>query len=207
MGLIGRVICIEGEMVACTFGVPLNEETEGMINHDRFAIMKKGVRLLNFARGGLVRTKDLKEALKSGILGKYVTDFPDEELLKTDGVICIPHLGASSLEAEENCAVMAVDQIRNFLERGNIRNSVNFPNCEMDITGDWRLVIANRNIPAMVGQITAVLADERINIADMLNRSRGELAYNIIDIDGEISDRSIKKIRAIDGVLMVRVIE
>ncbi len=187
--------------------VPLNEETEGMINHDRFAIMKKGVRLLNFARGGLVRTKDLKEALKSGILGKYITDFPDEELLKTDGVICIPHLGASSLEAEENCAVMAVDQIRNFLERGNIRNSVNFPNCEMDITGDWRLVIANRNIPAMVGQITAVLADERINIADMLNRSRGELAYNIIDIDGEISDRSIKKIRAIDGVLMVRVIE
>ena len=130
-----------------------------------------------------------------------------EELLKTEGAICIPHLGASSSEAEENCAIMAVTQIRDFLERGNIRNSVNFPDCDMDITGDRRLVIANRNIPAMVGQITAVLADDRINIVDMLNRSRGNLAYNIIDIDGEISEKSIEKIKGINGVLMARVIQ
>jgi D-3-phosphoglycerate dehydrogenase len=186
--------------------VPLDEETREMINHSRFAIMKKGVRLLNFARGGLVNTADLKEALTKGIVQKYITDFPDEELLKTEGVICIPHLGASSAEAEENCAVMAASQIRDFLEKGNIRNSVNFPDCDMDMRGDRRLVIANRNIPAMVGQITAVLADDRINIVDMLNRSRGDLAYNIIDIDGEISDKSIEKIRGIDGVLMARVI-
>ena len=186
--------------------VPLDEETREMINHSRFAIMKKGVRILNFARGGLVNTADLKEALTKGIVQKYITDFPDEELLKTEGVICIPHLGASSAEAEENCAIMAASQIRDFLEKGNIRNSVNFPDCDMDMRGDRRLVIANRNIPAMVGQITAVLADDRINIVDMLNRSRGDLAYNIIDIDGEISDKSIEKIRGIDGVLMARVI-
>lgn len=186
--------------------VPLDDETHEMINHSRFAIMKKGVRLLNFARGGLVNTTDLKEALTKGIVQKYITDFPDEELLKTDGIICIPHLGAASAEAEENCAIMAASQLRDFLEKGNIRNSVNFPDCDMDIRGDRRLVIANRNIPAMVGQITTVLADDRINIVDMLNRSRGDLAYNIIDIDGAISDNSIEKIREIDGVLMARVI-
>jgi D-3-phosphoglycerate dehydrogenase len=186
--------------------VPLDDETNDMINHSRFALMKKGVRLLNFARGGLVNTDDLKEALAKGIVQKYITDFPNEELLETEGVVCIPHLGASSAEAEENCAIMAATQLRAYLEKGNIRNSVNFPDCDMDMRGDRRLVIANRNIPAMVGQITAVLADDRINIVDMLNRSRGDLAYNIIDIDGEISDTSVDKIRGIDGVLMARVI-
>jgi D-3-phosphoglycerate dehydrogenase len=186
--------------------VPLNEETTGMMNHSRFLIMKRGVRLLNFARGELVDTAALKEAIDKGIVEAYITDFPNEELLKTDKVVCIPHLGASSAEAEENCAIMAVNQIRDFLERGNIRNSVNFPECEMDIMGDHRLVIANRNIPAMVGQITAVLADDKINIADMLNRSRTDMAYNIIDIDGSISNDSIEKIRGIHGVLMARVI-
>jgi D-3-phosphoglycerate dehydrogenase len=135
-----------------------------------------------------------------------VTDFPDEELLQMENVICIPHLGASSPEAEDNCAIMAVNQIREFLEKGNIRNSVNFPTCEMDIIGEKRIVIANRNIPAMVGQITAVLADQGINIADMLNRSKGNVAYTIIDIDSEISVKSIEKIRNIEGVLMIRII-
>jgi D-3-phosphoglycerate dehydrogenase len=186
--------------------VPLNEETDRMINHDRLAIMKRGVRLLNFARGSLVDTADLKEAIGKGIVEVYMTDFPDEELLGMDRVICIPHLGASSIEAEENCAIMAVQQLRDFLERGIIRNSVNFPDCTMDIMGDRRLVIANKNIPAMVGQITAVLADDQINIADFLNRSRGDMAYNIIDIDGKISEKSIEKIRSIRGVLMVRAI-
>lgn len=123
-----------------------------------------------------------------------------------ENVICIPHLGASSPEAEDNCAIMAVNQIREFLEKGNIHNSVNFPTCEMDITGEKRIVIANRNIPTMVGQITAVLADQGINIADMLNRSKGNVAYTIIDIDSEISEKSIEKIRNIEGVLMVRII-
>jgi D-3-phosphoglycerate dehydrogenase len=189
-----------------TLHVPLNDETREMINHSRFAIMKKGVRLLNFARGELVSTKDLKEALEKGIVEAYITDFPDEELLAMEKVIAIPHLGASSVEAEENCAIMAVKQLRDFLEKGTIHNSVNFPNCEMDVIGDRRLVIANRNIPAMVGQITAVLADEKINIADMLNRSHGDLAYTIIDIDGVINEKTVEKIRGIGGVLVVRVI-
>jgi D-3-phosphoglycerate dehydrogenase len=189
-----------------TLHVPLTSETQGMIYHSRFAMMKKGVRLLNFARGGLIQKHDLKEAIKTGIVAAFVTDFPDEELLQMENVICIPHLGASSPEAEDNCAIMAVNQIREFLEKGNIHNSVNFPTCEMDITGEKRIVIANRNIPTMVGQITAVLADQGINIADMLNRSKGNVAYTIIDIDSEISEKSIEKIRNIEGVLMVRII-
>lgn len=189
-----------------TLHVPLTEQTKGMINRERLDLMKKGVRILNFARGGLVNKEDLKEAIAKGIVACYVTDFPDENLLSMDNVIGIPHLGASTPEAEDNCALMAVHQIRDFLEKGNIRNSVNFPDCEMDFTGDRRIIIANKNVPAMVGQITAVLAEDGINIADMLNRSRGNMAYNIIDIDSEISSRSVEKIRSIHGVLMVRII-
>ena len=189
-----------------TLHVPLTEETKGMINKDRFARMKKGVRILNFARGELVNQKDLKAAIEKGIVSVYVTDFPDEELLELENVITIPHLGASTPEAEDNCAVMAVKQICNFLEKGNIINSVNFPTCQMDILRKKRIIIANKNIPRMVGQITAILASEGINIADMLNKSKGDLAYNIIDIDNEISDKSIRKIRGIEGVTTVRVI-
>lgn len=189
-----------------TLHVPLTEHTKGMINKERFGMMKKGVRLLNFARGGLVVREDLKEAISKGIVSCYVTDFPDEELLQMENVIGIPHLGASTPEAEENCALMAVQQLKDFLERGNIRNSVNFPDCEMDLTGEKRILIANRNIPTMVGQITAVLAEEGINIADMLNRSKGNFAFTIIDIDSDISQKSIEKIRNIHGVLSVRII-
>jgi D-3-phosphoglycerate dehydrogenase len=189
-----------------TLHVPLNDETREMINHSRLALMKKGVRLLNFARGELVHTKDLREAIAKGIVEAYITDFPNEELLSMEKVIAVPHLGASSVEAEENCAIMAVKQLRDFLEKGTIRNSINFPDCDMDVIGDHRLVIANKNVPAMVGQITAALADERINIADMLNRSREDLAYTIIDIDGTISEKTVEKIKGINGVLMVRVI-
>ena len=189
-----------------TLHVPLTEETKGMINKDRFARMKKRVRILNFARGELVNQKDLKAAIEKGIVSVYVTDFPDEELLELENVITIPHLGASTPEAEDNCAVMAVKQICNYLEKGNIINSVNFPTCQMDILRKKRIIIANKNIPRMVGQITAILASEGINIADMLNKSKGNLAYNIIDIDNEISDKSIQKIRGIEGVMMVRVI-
>ena len=189
-----------------TLHIPLSQETKDIINKDKFSIMKKGVRLLNFSRSELVNNKDLKEAIKKEIVTVYITDFPDKEIMDMDKVIMIPHLGASTPEAEDNCAVMAANQIRDYLENGNTVNSVNFPNCKMDLIGKKRILIANKNIPRMVGQITSVLAQEGINIADMLNKSRGDLAYNIIDIDNELADASIKKIIEIEGVLMVRVI-
>jgi D-3-phosphoglycerate dehydrogenase len=191
-----------------TLHVPLSDKTKGYISRERFAIMKKGVRLLNFARGGLVNNADLLDAIKEEIVSYYVTDFPDEELLTVENVIPLPHLGASTPEAEDNCAIMAVNQLRDFLEHGNIKNSVNFPDCELDTFGaSKRIVIANRNVPNMVGQITTVLAAEKINIADMINRHKGEYAYNIIDIDGELPDSVIDKLKAIGGVIMVRKIE
>jgi len=186
--------------------VPLNDKTKGMFNKERFAAMKRGARLLNFSRGELVNIDDLAAALADGTLSAYVTDFPTEALLKMDKVVAFPHLGASTPEAEDNCAAMAVAQTRDFLECGNIRNSVNFPDCELDFRAQTRVVIANKNIPNMVGQITGVLAAEKINIADMLNRHKNDLAYNIIDVDGAVPDGAVDKIRAIEGVIMARVI-
>ena len=189
-----------------TLHAPLNDKTKGMINKDKLALMKKGSRLINFARNGLVNNADLSVAIKEGIIACYITDFPDEELLKLDGVISIPHLGASTPEAEDNCAKMAVVQVKNFLEFGNIKNSVNFPDCEMEPAGRTRITIGNNNVPNMMGQITTVLAAEKINIADLLNKSKGDLAYNIIDVDNVVSEKVIEKLRKIDGVIMVRVI-
>ena len=189
-----------------TLHVPLTDKTKGFINRERLAIMKKGARLLNFARGGLVNNEHLKEALDQGIVSVYVTDFPDEELLKMENVIAFPHLGASTPEAEDNCAIMAVNQLKNFLEKGNIKNSVNFPDCELESRAPTRIVIANRNIPNMVGQYTSILASEKINILGLINHHKGDYAYNIIDIDGEISPSVEESIKNIDGVIMVRVI-
>ena len=186
--------------------VPLNDQTKGMINGERLAMMKKGARLLNFARGGLVNNADLRNALAEGRIESYVTDFPDEELLKLDKVVAFPHLGASTPEAEDNCAVMAVNQVRDFLENGNIKNAVNYPDCEMGRVRGMRVLIANKNVPNMVGQITTILAAEKINIADMINKHRGDLAYNIIDIDGAVNDCTIDLLKGIAGVIMVRVI-
>ena len=187
--------------------VPLTDTTKGMINSDKFKMMKKNATLLNFARGGLVNNLDLKDAIKNGIIKYYVTDFPDNDLLDTEGIICIPHLGASTAEAEENCAVMAVNQIRNFLEKGNIKNSVNFPDCELPVSSKNRLIIANRNIPNMVGQITAILAKKSINISDLLNKHKNDLAYNIIDVDQSIDTNDIEDLKKIDGILSVRLLE
>ncbi len=187
--------------------IPLMDTTKGFINKDKFDIMKDGVRIMNFARGGLVNQDDLFAAFESGKVASFVTDFPDEALLKHDKVIGIPHLGASTPESETNCAVMAVDQVMDFLQDGNIKNSVNFPNTGMPRNGGYRLIIANKNIPKMVGNITSVLADENINIADMLNKHRGDIAYNIIDIDGEIAEDQVKKIRDIEGIIMVRLLQ
>lgn len=188
-----------------TIHVPLNENTKGMLDYEKFSYMKKGVRLLNFARGNLINNTDLIRAINEGIIERYITDFPDEELLKYEKVISIPHLGASTPESEENCAVMAVNQLRSYLEDGNIKNSVNFPKCELvRQEGTSRIIIANRNIPNMVGQITAVIAEQSMNISELINKHRGDLAYNIIDTDSEITDKSMEKIRAIDGVVMAR---
>ena len=186
--------------------IPLLDSTKSFINSSKFAIMKDGVRILNFARGGLVNTEDLFAAFESEKVASFITDFPDEELLKHDKVIGIPHLGASTPESESNCAMMVVDQVKDFMENGNIKNSVNFPNTGMSRNGGNRLIIANKNIPKMVGNITSVLADEDINIADMLNKHRGEIAYNIIDIDSDISEAQVQKIRDIEGIIMVRLL-
>ncbi|MBN1412928.1 MAG: 3-phosphoglycerate dehydrogenase [Spirochaetales bacterium] len=186
--------------------VPLTDDTKGLLTKDKFGLMKKGVRLLNFSRNGLVNNEDLLEAIGRETVSCYVTDFPDEELLKNDHVIGIPHLGASTPEAEDNCAVMAVNQVKNFLELGNITFSVNFPVCEMQPSRKNfnRLVLANKNIPNMVGQITAVLAERKINIEDMINKHKDNLAYNIIDIDSDPDDDLVGKLKAIEGVVMVR---
>ncbi len=190
-----------------TLHVPQNDSTKGMINKDTIPTMKKGVRIMNFARGGLVETADIVAAVRADHVAGYVTDFPDQIMVGEPGILTIPHLGASTPEAEENCAEMAVRQISAFLEHGVIRNAVNFPECVLDRSGAPRLLIANKNIPNMVGQITTILANEKLNILDMINRHRGEYAYNIIDIKSEPSPEAVEKIREIDGVIMVRTLE
>ena len=189
-----------------TLHVPQNKDTKRFMNAEKFAVMKKGTVLLNFARGGLVDTPSLKKAIADGIVGCYVTDFPDEEVIKTDKVIPIPHLGASTEESEENCAVMAAMQLMDFLENGNIKNSVNFPECSLERSDKARLTISNKNEPGMIEKITRMLADNKLNIADMINKSKGNIAYNIIDVEGDISEGLINKIKSIEGIIAVRVL-
>jgi D-3-phosphoglycerate dehydrogenase len=189
--------------------VPQTPETKGLINADRIKAMKKGARVVNLARGGLVVNDDIIKGLDDGKIACFVTDFAAEELLVHPKVICMPHLGASTPEAEENCAKMAVKQLKNFLETGAVKNSVNFPTCKLDgeiPEGGMRLCIANKNVPNMVGQITTILAERKINIAAMVNQKKGDLAYNIIDIDTAASGDALEKIKAIDGVLGARTI-
>lgn len=189
-----------------TLHVPLNDATRGLINSDRLTRMRRGARLLNFARGGLVVDADVLDALDSGRLACYVTDFPNNRLVSNSKVLAIPHLGASTPEAEVNCAVMAAEQLRDYLEFGSIRNSVNFPQCILSPPSMPRLAIANRNVPNMVGQITAKLAEAGLNIADMVNKGRGDVAYTVIDVEGSISDSLVAAISSIDGVIRVRTI-
>ena len=190
-----------------TLNIPLTPDTKGYINKEKFGMMKDGMRLLNFARGGLVDTDDLKEAIASGKIARYVTDFPNEATIDMDNVIAIPHLGASTKESETNCAKMAVDQVKHFLEDGNIKNSVNFPDAFMERNGGSRILIANKNIPNMVGQISSVLASESLNIDNMLNKKQDDIAYNIIDVtQPELGDKVKDKLMDIDGVFMVRTI-
>jgi len=185
--------------------IPLTPDTRGYINKDKIKKMKNGVKVMNFARGELVNNEDMAKALESGKVFRYITDFPNEDTLKMKNTICIPHLGASTEESEINCVAMAADQLMEFYERGNIINSVNFPNVEMDISGGMRIVVANKNIPNMVSQISAILAQEGFNILDMINKNKVDIAYNIIDVDkSEISTLTLEKLKAIEGVFLVR---
>jgi D-3-phosphoglycerate dehydrogenase / 2-oxoglutarate reductase len=189
-----------------TLQIPQMPETKGFINKDKLKMMKNGVKIMNFARGGLVNNQDMLEAIESGKVGKYVTDFPEDELIGVKNIIAIPHLGASTEESETNCAIMAVNQTIEYLENGNIINSVNFPDTEMERNGGTRIVVANKNVPKMVSQISALLAHEGLNIANMLNKNKAEIAYNIIDIDGSVPEGIKEMISAIEGVIMVRIL-
>jgi D-3-phosphoglycerate dehydrogenase len=191
-----------------TLNVPLTPETKNYINKEKFGMMKDNVRILNFARGGLVDLDALEEAIEKGKVARYVTDFPNEKTLTMKNVIAIPHLGASTKESETNCAVMAVNQVKDFLENGNIKNSVNFPEAQMERNGGARILIANQNVPNMVSQISSVLASEGLNIDNMLNKKHENIAYNIIDVAKPSVHPELKtKLEAIKGVFMVRIIQ
>ena len=187
--------------------LPLSDATRGLLNADKFRVIKKGARVINLARGGLVNEADIIGALSAGKLSAYVTDFPTAELLACPRAICIPHLGASTPEAEDNCAVMAVRQLIDYLESGIIRNSVNYPRCKLEFRSPHRLLVANRNIPNMVGQITTILAEGAINITDLINHHQGGYAYNIIDTEQPVPAVLAEKIKAINGVIRVRTLE
>ena len=188
--------------------VPLLDDTKKMINAEAIAKMKDGVIILNFARDLLVDDDAMEAALKSGKVKRYITDFPNDRTAAMEGVIAIPHLGASTEESEDNCAKMAVRQVMNYLENGNIINSVNYPNCDMGVcTKAGRITIMHRNLPNMLTKFTAAVAAENINISDMLNRSRGEYAYTMLDLDHAASPAVEEQISKIDGVLRVRTIK
>ena len=192
---------------AITVHVPLNDQTRKLVNEARLRLMKKGGVLLNFSRSGIVDDPAVVAALDAGRLHGYVCDFPANLLREHPKVVTLPHLGASTGEAEENCAIMVADQVREFLESGNIRNSVNYPEAVLPrVSGATRLVIANSNVPNMVGQISTCLAEARINIADLLNKSRGEYAYTLIDLDGAVGEDLVGRIRGIPGVLSARLV-
>lgn len=191
-----------------TVHVPLLPNTKEMINAEAFSKMKDGVVILNFARDLLVNDADMERALASGKVKKYMTDFPNPATANMEGVIATPHLGASTAESEDNCAVMAVQELMEYIETGCIRNSVNYPNCEMPpCKGACRICISNVNKPNMIGSFASVLAAEGINIPDMTNKSRGDVAYTLMDADQEVSEAVVEKLKAIDGVTSVRVIK
>ncbi|MGD8547851.1 MAG: phosphoglycerate dehydrogenase, partial [Thiohalophilus sp.] len=174
---------------------------------ERLKLMRDGVVILNFARDGIIDDEAVSAAIKSGKVYAYVCDFPSNLLKDHERVVTLPHLGASTVEAEENCAIMVAEQVRDYLENGNVRNSVNFPEVFMERTEGQRIAIVNRNEPNMVGQITGALAEQNLNIVDMINKSRSNLAYNLIDIDGSVDETTREKLTAINGVLKVRFID
>lgn len=187
-----------------TFHVPLIDSTRNLINHERLKTMKDNIVILNFARNGIVDDTAMVAALDSGKAYAYVCDFPSNLLKDHSRVITLPHLGASTKEAEDNCAVMVVDEVKDFLENGTINNSVNFPQVDMPRAEGYRLAIANRNTPNMLGQISTALADAGLNIIDMINKSKGDLAYTLVDVESTVTDATVEAIGQIKGVLSVR---
>ncbi len=190
-----------------TFHVPLVDATRNMLNAERIKQLKAGATVLNFARDGIIDDNAMAEALKSGHLYGYVNDFANNALRDVPNVVCLPHLGASTQDAEDNCAIIVSQNVKDYLENGNIRLSVNFPEVNMPRSqGCYRITIANSNQPNMLGQISSTLADAGLNIADMVNKSKGDLAYTIVDVNNEVTDEVVDKLRSIDGVLAVRVL-
>ncbi len=188
--------------------VPALDATRGMIDSEALSQFRDGAVLLNFAREEIVNKDDISEALDSGKISQYISDFPTPGLIGKPGVVSTPHLGASTEEAEENCAMMVADQVRDFLENGNIKNSVNFPSLSLERTaGCFRIAMANRNVPRILGSVLSILADRDINVVDMLNKSREDVAYNLIDIETEPSEGLLEEILAIEGVINVRVFD
>jgi D-3-phosphoglycerate dehydrogenase len=189
-----------------TLHVPLIDATRHLINAERIGMMKHGAVLINFAREGVIDEQAVIDGLDSKKLRAYVCDFPTARMKSHPGVVALPHLGASTQEAEDNCAVMVVDQVREFLDNGNISNSVNFPAVQMPREAAFRVTVASANIPNMVGQISTAMADAGINIHNMVNKSRGDIAYTMLDLDSPAAESSLAKIRAIEGVMTVRVL-
>lgn len=197
-----------GQCDYITMHMPLNDATRNMFNAELFGYMKKGCRLLNFSRGELVDNAALKAAMDEGVVAKYITDFPNAEVLEMENVIAIPHLGASTPESEENCAEMAAIEMKAFLKYGTIRNSVNFPNCEAMYTGKARITIAHKNVPNMIGSITTVFAKENLNIDNMINKAKGTMAYTIVDLDSLCGKNQaiLDDLNAIEGVVRARIV-
>ena len=189
-----------------TIHVPYTSDTKDFINADTIAKMKGHVRILNLVRGGLVNDDDMLEALDSGRVARYVTDFPDEKICRGKNVIAMPHLGASTPESEENCARMAADQLKEYLVNGNIRNSVNLPNVVQEWSGICRLCLIHKNVPAMLTQITTILSDEGVNVENLTNKSKKEYAYTLVDVNSRIKDDVADELRAIPGMIRVRVL-
>ena len=187
-----------------TVHMPLTDNTRNFLNAENMAYLNPSATILNFSRDGIVDESVILASLNEGKLHRYVTDFPTESLLTTDKVLPIPHLGASTQEAEENCAVMIANQVKNYMKYGNILNSVNFPNCSIEKSSEYRIAVATDNVPNMVGQITKVLADEGVNIAEMINKSKADLAYNIVDFNDKPSTNLISALESIEGVRFVR---
>ena len=207
--LVHRAMDLETIYKNCdyiTIHVPQTPETKGMINTDAIHMMKGGVRIINLARGGLVNDDDILEALESGKVASYVTDFPNRKLMAGKNVVAIPHLGASTPESEENCAVMAAQELRDYLENGNIKKSVNLPTLVQEWSGISRLCVIHRNQPGMIASLTGVLSKEGVNVENMTNKSKKDYAYTIVDMGSRIGDSVADEIRALDGVLRVRVL-
>ena len=189
-----------------SFHVPLIDETKNLLNANRIALLPQGSVIINLSRDGIVDEEELIKALDSGKVKYYVTDFPINDKKNHERVIALPHLGASTLEAEDNCAVMIAKQIKDYLENGNIVNSVNFPDARMPRAGEVRIAITHRNIPNMVRQITKAIAEEEANILDMINKSREAFAYTLIDLENEISNTVVENIKQVEGILTVRIL-